>query len=209
MLGPDPAPRHAGWEEMLKRIRLRVAGGVPDVPPVVTTTHRGPKTSRGQGQSRVSSGSGSSPQPKSGGEMPPRRIPRGGLGLPVPLPSQAMAVSPGTLLHGRRAPACAANPSIPKTHPWQGGAAARFGVSIHPPAPAPGVPASVVPGEGVSGGGNAPAAPTALRRAPFIRWVSKRSASPRAGKKQPVPCGIGVKARRGGPPTPKGAGSCH
>lgn len=59
------------------------------------------------------------------------------------------------------------------------------------------------------GGGNAPAAPTALRRAPFIRWVSKRSASPRAGKKQPVPCGIGVKARRGGPLTPKGAGSCH
>lgn len=42
MLGPDPAPRHAGWEEMLKCFRLRVAGGVPDVPP--RRHHHPPRT---------------------------------------------------------------------------------------------------------------------------------------------------------------------
>lgn len=159
--------------------------GGPRCPHVVTATRRGPKPSGGQGQSRravlgsppagvrscISSSSGSSPQP----ERPPRRSPRG------------LRVCQDHCRARRwlRAPACSGTAISPP-------GACRKHIQITPlarrgsrslwgsqsiPLRAPGVPASVVPGEGVSGGA-APAAPAALRRAPFIRRVSKRSESP-------------------------------
>lgn len=129
-------------------------------PPVVTTTHRGPKPSRGQGQSRVSSGSGSSPQPKSEGGDAPNAGSRGGsLGLPVPLPSQAMAVSPGTLLHGRRAPACAANTSIPKNHPGKEEQPLTLGSQSILPPQLRGSRRAWCQGKGSRGGGTLPLHP--------------------------------------------------
>lgn len=143
------------------------------------------------------------------GEMPDAGSRGGSLGLPVPLPSQAMAVSPGTLLHGRRAPACAANTSIPKNHPGKEEQPLTLGSQSILPPQLRGSRRAWCQGKGSRGGGERSRCTHSPSAGAFHPLGFKALGEPREGGKQPVPRGIGVKARRGSPPTPKGAGSCH
>lgn len=93
------------------------------------------------------------------GEMPDAGSRGGSLGLPVPLPSQAMAVSPGTLLHGRRAPACAANTSIPKNHPGKEEQPLTLGSQSILPPQLRGSQRAWCQGKGSRGGGTLPLHP--------------------------------------------------
>ena len=190
MLGLDPAPRHAGWEEMLKCIRLLVAGGVPDVPTSSLPPAEDPNQAEGKHSPAVPHWGHRQPghaavfpaalahhcslSPR--GEMPPRRSPRG---LRV---CQHRCQARQWLRAPSRSCMAIGSRLVPQTRPSPNntpgkGSDSLRGLNPSPP-PALGVPASVAPGEGVSGGRDAPAAPTALRQVPFIRWVSKRSESP-------------------------------